>query len=259
MTERPALELDGKRILITGAAEGIGWGIASACARHGAELVLVDINAKLLAERGEELPAAQQVVADISSDSDLKRLVAEVTADAPLQGLVNNAAVNSYSGTATSVSTDDWDRVMAVNLRGSWMLSRLLIPHFAGQGGGVILHITSVHGDATFNAHFPYNLTKGAMNTLVQSLAIDFADDGIRSIGIAPGWVHTRNIDIFLDMSEDADAEMAKIKSFHPSRRIGRPDEIGELASFLLSDRCPYINGTVVTVDGGLCAQLPGN
>lgn len=251
-------ELAGKRIIITGAADGIGWGIAEVCHREGAQLVLFDLDPALIAEKRPLIPEAVWVQGSVASDADLERLVATATAAGRVDGLVNNAGVGSYAGTAENLASDDWDRVINVNLRGAWMLSRLLIPHLRVHGGGCLIFVSSVHATATYPAHFPYNVTKGGIRSMVQAFALDYGAVGIRAVGLAPGWTRTRNNERYLSTVPDPAGEWARVLAAHPLGRVGEPREMGEVASFLLSDRCPFITGTTLNVDGGLLAKMPG-
>ncbi len=252
-------ELAKQRALITGAAEGIGWAIAQVFEREGAELVLLDNNEELIREKQPLLPRAEFLRCDVADLSALERVVLHATSGRRLHTLILNAAVGSYAGTAENLKPEEWDRVMGVNLKGAWYLAKLLIPHFRAHGGGTIIVINSIHREATYSAHFPYNVSKGGLTMLVRALALDYGKDGIRALGIAPGWIRTRNNERFLETVKNKDRVWEMIRASHPLGRIGEPQEVGELASFIASPRCPFLNGTTITLDGGLTAALPAD
>ncbi|MBN4074024.1 SDR family oxidoreductase [bacterium AH-315-E10] len=251
-------ELKGKKAFITGAADGIGLGIADVFQREGAELVLFDVDQELLESRREQFPDALMIQGDCANMDDLERAVKDATAGGPVTSLINNAGVGSYNGCVDELSLDEWDRVMSVNLKGSWYLCKLFIPVMRKNGGGTIVFIGSVHEQVTFARHFPYNVTKGGIGMLTKSLALDYGKDNIRSVSISPGWVRTVNNERFLASVENPEETWQKVKDTHPLGRIGEPQEIGEMASFICSDRCCFLNGTSVIVDGGLTASMPG-
>lgn len=250
------MELKNKLAVVTGAANGIGWGIANVFKRNGAKLVLVDIDKKLIEEKRKELPEAHWVCADLAKKADLERILEETLEQGTPDVLINNAAIGTYGKTASNIQEEDWDHVLNINLKSNWYLSKLFIPSFQKQKKGCFIYISSVHALMSDTAYFPYSVTKGGINALVRATAIDYGKDGIRSVGIAPGWVKTACVTDFLNSLENSEEEWKKVNAKHLIGRMGQPEEIGEMASFIASDRCSFLNGTIVTVDGGLTTQL---
>ena len=120
------------------------------------------------------------------------------------------------------------------------------------------MFIGSIHETGTYARHFPYTVTKGGIRQMTKSLAIDYGDDNIRSVSVAPGWVRTVNNERYLESVDNPEEVWQKILDTHPLNRIAEPQEIGEVVSFVCSDRCRVLNGTSVVVDGGLTAAFPG-
>jgi NAD(P)-dependent dehydrogenase (short-subunit alcohol dehydrogenase family) len=165
--------LKGKRIFLTGAAQGIGYAIAEACLREKAELFLVDRDADLLAESAARLGGVAHAAADIA---DAKAIDAAMQAAAkaigPINTVINNAGMNVFS-TPLEASEDDWTRNLDVNVKGAWHCAKAALPGMIGQGGGVILNIASTHAFTIIPHTFPYPVAKHALLGLTRSLAIE--------------------------------------------------------------------------------------
>ncbi|WP_417259943.1 SDR family oxidoreductase [Celeribacter sp.] len=248
--------LHGKRVFITGAAQGIGFAIARACHREGAALYLCDIDGARLDTVGAELGGRSGKldwgVADISDAEAIRGQVARATDTiGTVNALVNNAGVNVFAA-PLEMTDEQWKRCFDINLNGAWNCSRALLPDMVEAGEGVILNIVSTHSFTIIPGTFPYPVAKHALLGLTKSLALEFAPQGVRVNAIAPGYVATQNVIDYWNSAPDAQAAKQRTLDLHPGGRIAQPEEIANAAVFMVSDECPFMNATCLTIDGGL-------
>jgi NAD(P)-dependent dehydrogenase (short-subunit alcohol dehydrogenase family) len=250
--------LTGKVALITGAGMGMGREASVLFAREGARVVVCDINAAAAAETVELVRemggAAVAAVGDVAVEEDVRRMVeAGAGAFGALHVLYNNAGVLWKDRDRSVIETDgaQWDRVMAINLKSVFWVTKYGIPHLRRAGGGSIILVGSVSALAGFTrAQDAYTAAKGALISLNKSLAVQFARDGIRSNIIHPGIVDTP-----LQAPYLTDALRAEFRSGIPLGRIGEPRDIAYAALFLASDESSFMTGAEMVVDGGFMAQ----
>ena len=250
--------LKGKVALITGAGMGMGREASVLFAEEGARVVVADINAKAAAETvdlvGKAGGQAVAVTGDVAVEADVKRMVEEgVGAFGALHVLYNNAGVLWKDKDRGVLETDgtQWDRVMGINLKSVFWVTKHGIPHLRAAGGGSIILIGSVSALAGFTrAQDAYTAAKGGLISLNKSLAIQFARDGIRSNVIHPGIVETP-----LQAPYLTDELRAEFKTGIPLGRIGQPRDIAYAALFLASDESSFMTGAEMIVDGGFMAQ----
>lgn len=249
-----SLALTDRVAIVTGGGSGIGQAIARLLAQRGARVAIFDI-----ADAGETLTAiaaeggrALQLTCDVTNQSAVDFAFREV-ADrfGPLDILVNSAGV-AHVGNVEQTSEADLDRVYAVNVKGVYNCLRSGVATMKGRGGA-ILNIASVASSIGIADRFAYSMSKGAVLTMTYSVARDYVHEKIRCNCVAPGRVHTPFVDGFLAKSYPGrEAEMFEALSrTQPIGRMGRPDEIAELAAFLCSDAAAFITGTNVPIDGG--------
>lgn len=249
--------LAGKVALITGAGAGMGRESAILFAEEGARVVVADIDATAARETvarveaggGEALPVA----GDVAVEADVARVVADgVARFGALHVLHNNAGVLWKDRDRSVLETDErwWDRVMAINLKSVFWVTKHGIPHLRQAGGGSIIMMGSVSALAGFTrAQDAYTAAKGALISLTKSLAIQFARDGIRCNVIHPGIVDTP-----LQAPYLTEALRREFETGIPLGRIARPREIAQVALFLASDESSYMTGAELVVDGGFTA-----
>jgi NAD(P)-dependent dehydrogenase (short-subunit alcohol dehydrogenase family) len=250
--------LSGKVALITGAGMGIGREASLLFAEHGARVIVADINHQAADETVALVQAAGgeaiAVSGDVALEADVKRLVAEgVQAYKALHILYNNAGVLWKDRDRSVLETDDthWERVIAINLKSVFWVTKYGIPHLQRAGGGSIIMVGSVSALAGFTrAQDAYTAAKGGLISLNKSLAIQFAKDNIRSNIIHPGIVDTP-----LQAPYLTEALRKEFETGIPLGRIAHPREIASVALFLASDESSYMTGAELVVDGGFMAK----
>jgi glucose 1-dehydrogenase len=253
--------LKDKNVLITGGSSGIGQAIAVRCAEYGAN---VAINYLTQPDEGAEteeqvhacVAKVQQegvrdvlVGGDVSKEDDVARMTAEAVDElGGLDVLVNNAGIQ-ISRPSEELSSADFDKVLAVNLRGSFMCAREAIRHFlASEQPGSIVNISSVHQLIPKPNYLGYSVSKGGMQNLTRTLALEYADKGIRVNGVGPGATVTPINRGWIDDPE----KRRQVEEHIPMQRAGEADEMAGVTCFLASDDAAYITGQTLFVDGGL-------
>ncbi len=243
--------------IVTGGAAGIGRAAAAAFARRGAAVVIADLagsaGEQVARELGDQGHQAIFVATDVSRDADVKAMVA-ATLDAfgRLDWAFNNAGIEGASVPLTGLADDDWDRVIAVNLKGVWHCMRHEIPAMEAAGGGAIVNCASIAGLVGFPGAGAYVASKHGVIGLTRTAALECAAAGIRVNAICPGIIHTAMIDRYTH--GDAAAE-AQLSAGEPIGRMGRPEEVADAAVWLCSDESSFVTGTAIPVDGGWTAQ----
>lgn len=251
-----AERLSGKRIFLTGAAQGIGLAIAEACLAEGAKLFLVDRDGSLLDKTVGGLASSQGQVghatADISDGAAIAAAVQQAVAEiGPVNALINNAGMNVFS-TPLEATEEEWNRNFDVNVKGAWNCSKAVLPGMIASGGGAILNIASTHSFTIIPHTFPYPVAKHALLGLTKSLALEYAAQGVRVNALAPGYVETQKAVDYWNSFPDPTAARANTMALHPGGRIATAREIALAAVFMISDECPFMNAATLVVDGGL-------
>lgn len=251
--------LQGKRIMITGAAQGIGLAIAEACAREGAALLLIDRDNDLLQDIATRLrnhgASLLHRTADITDRDAITAAVSEARDEiGEINALINNAGVNVFAEALASTD-EDWDRCFDINLKGAWNCCRAVLPAMVTAKNGVILNIASTHAFTIIRHTFPYPLAKHALLGMTKSLGLEYAGEGIRVNALAPGYVATQKVLDYWNSFPDPEAAKAETMKLHPGGRIASPEEIAMAAVFMISDECTFLNAACLTVDGGLSVQ----
>jgi len=250
--------LSGKVAVITGGGTGIGQAIALTYAREGAQVAVagrrkdkLEETISLLKQAGSEGLALE---CDVTKAADTERLVK--TAEerfGKVNVLVNNAGALSVS-TVETISEEDWDRVMAVNVKGPFLMSRAALPAMRRAGGGSIVNIGSVLGMAAIQNRAAYCASKGGVGMLTKAMALDHAKDKIRVNCICPSIVETAMTEAFFLETEAARRTRENRLSTIPLGRFGKPNDLAGIAVFLASEESSWMTGTVIPVDGGVTA-----
>jgi len=254
------MKLKDRVTIVTGAGKGIGKGIATVFSRQGAKVVVVDWDEEAGKKTSEEIRRsggdAFFVKCDASNEEQVKAMIlAAIAKYGRINVLVNNAGIGVYK-TVLDTTSEEWDRCLAVNLKGVFLCSKYAIPHIKAAGGGAIVNIASVHAYQNVGGTAPYAASKAGVVALTRVMAIDYGRDKIRVNAICPGWIYTPLIQSIFDEAPDPEKARREVEHRQILGRLGTPEEVGEAAAFLASDEASYITGASLMVDNGMTAQL---
>ena len=256
------MRLGDKIALITGGGSGVGRATAQLFAREGASVVVSDMNEASALKTAEQVTQgggmATVVSGDVSITEDARQMV-QTTVDAygKLDVLINSAGISARNALDPDADPEAvWDRVIEVNLKGTYLVSWHAVPEMKRGGGGSIVNLASIIALVGYNRGLgggfnPYPPSKGGVLQFTRNLAIDLAPDKIRVNCICPGYLKT---DLTEPLWNDPDT-LAKVEGLHPMGRLGRPEEVAYAALYLASDESSYVTGTPLAVDGGYTAQ----
>jgi NAD(P)-dependent dehydrogenase (short-subunit alcohol dehydrogenase family) len=248
--------LRGKRAIVTGAGAGIGEAIAIRLSSEGARVALADLDERAAEEIAGEIEGKTLVRrTDVTRADEVEALVRNVVEEwGGLDVMVNNAGVG-VAGTTPETSEEDWERLMAVNLKGTFLGMKYAIPAMSDSGGGSIINISSVAALVGIADRAAYSATKGGILALTKAAAIDHVSEGIRVNCIAPGTVDTPWIDRITAGYDDPEEARAKMEARQPHGRFVTPEEIAAMAAYLASDESASCIGACMIVDGGVTAR----
>ncbi len=254
----------GKVAIVTGGAKGIGLGSAQRLLEDGATVVVFDVDEKAIASAGELFAQYGDrfsgAKVDISSEAQVKQAVNAVgEKHGHINYLVNSAGIQTY-GTAEDTTEELWDRTLGVNVKAMYLTSKYAIPFMRKAKGGSIVNISSVQALSNQKNVLAYATSKGAVNALTRSIAVDYAAEQIRCNAVLPGCVDTPMIRTTAESfagERSADEFLHEWGLTHPIGRMATIHEIGQLVGFLCSDKSSFITGASYVIDGGLTTQLP--
>lgn len=249
----------GKAALVTGAASGIGRATALAFAKEGAQVALIDIAgqrdageaaAREIAEAGGE---ALFIACDVSKEEDVQAMIKQTLgAFGRLDCAFNNAGVEGARGETHECETENWDRVIGVNLRGLWFCMKAELPQMLAQGGGAIVNCASVAGLVGFSGIPAYVASKHGVVGITRAAALEYAERDIRINAVCPGVIETPMVERLV--SDDRQLREVLLAS-EPMGRVGRPEEIASAVLWLCSDGASFTTGHAMAVDGGWTAK----
>ena len=247
--------LDGRVVVITGAAQGIGAACARRLVQDRAAVALWDVADGPGQRLADELTAAgaraHYCHCNVADKADVDAaLRASVARLGPVDGLVNNAGIFK-AAPFLDITEADWDAVLAVNLKGSFLVGQAVAREMVRSGRGAIVNMSSVNGTLAIPTIASYNASKGGINQLTRAMALGLVDQGVRVNAVAPGTIAT---DLARDAVLTSDAARQRILGRTPMKRLGEPAEIADVVGFLLSDAASYVTGEIVYVDGGRLA-----
>ena len=247
------MKLTGHHSFVTGGAKGIGEAIVRDCLAEGAKVSFVDIDVsageKLASELGKSV---KFIEASVASFAQLSKAFSEaVSTFGEITGVVNNAGVNSHADPVT-MTDQEWEDFFAVDMKPVWLTAKLALPAMRKAGKGSIVNIGSIHGKLTYPGFFPYGAAKSAVLGLTRNLALDEGKHEIRVNTVSPGYILT---DLTKGWLSAEAGRTERANSIQPLGRMGQPNEVAKVVTFLLSDKATYISGSDWAVDGGLGAR----
>lgn len=261
MTATPAEAFDGKCVLITGAASGLGLETARLFAARNASLVLVDLDSEALESAVDALKAGgsqvDAVAGDVAVSETAERAVnTAVSRVGRLDVLFNNAAIDPWSATTLGDTTEDqWDRIMSVNVKAAYLFAHAALPAMLEAARGVIINTGSSAGFRATAGEGAYGISKAAVIALTRSLARDYTARGIRTVCVCPGILESVTSDRRVDMNPELLSQRSeRAAGLIPMGREGRYREIAEVVAFLASERASFVSGSSLLVDGGMLA-----
>jgi len=246
--------------IVTGGASGIGLATASLLGERGARVAIVDANAEALAKAAASLNNIRAIFiqANLSLPEGSERVVAQVAQTfGSINAVVNSAGIQRY-GKAEQTPLELWREVMDVNLTAAFLVSRAAIPHLRRGGGGSIVNVGSVQSRTAQRGAVAYVTSKHAILGLTRAMAVDHAHEKIRVNCVCPGAVDTPMFRWSASLDPNPESVVKTCEEMSPAGRIARPEEIGEVIAFLLTDAASFVTGTEIDVDGGLLAVIGG-
>ncbi|MES0172584.1 SDR family oxidoreductase [Mesorhizobium sp. M0006] len=246
------MDLRGKVCIVTGGASGIGLATSTLFAKNGAKVAIADVNLETANDAARQIGGdASAFACDVSLSGQVSAMVDGVVARwGRIDVLVNNAGFG-FTGTVVSIAEEDWDRLMAVNLKGMFLCSKFVVPIMQRQGGGTIVNTTSYTAVSAIANRAAYVASKGGVSALTRAMALDHAKDNIRVNAVAPGTIDSPYFTKIFQQAADPEGLRKQYDARAAMQRMGQADEVAEAILFLASDRSRFATGSILTVDGG--------
>ncbi len=248
--------LKNKVAIVTGGGSGIGKAISKVFAAQGALVHILDFNKadgfQTVKEISDKNNSAEFHFCDVSNQENVEQVIRNISDNSSIDILINNAGI-AHIGNIEAVKESDLDRLYNVNIKGVYNCVKACIGEFKKNKKGVILNMASIASSVGIDDRFAYSMTKGAVLTMTYSIAKDYINDGIRCNSISPARVHTPFVDGFIKKNypDNIEEMFDKLSKTQPIGRMGKPEEIANLALYLCSDEASFITGTDFPIDGG--------
>ena len=240
-------DFTGTTAVVTGGAQGIGRAIADRLAADGADVVIGDLR-----DPGDLGDRQRYVELDVRSESSANAFAGECGDGVGV--LVNNAGI-MFEASIAEQTTEQWDMAMAVNLRGPWLMTKVLLSRLSKRGGAVV-NIGSIEGIGSNPLHTAYSASKGGVHGLTAAMAVDLGPMGIRCNAVAPGWIDTALNKAYIERLDNRDEAVAELALLHPVGHVGDPSDVAATEAFLASEDARFVSGQVIVVDGARTAKL---
>lgn len=248
--------LTGKTAIVTGAGQGIGAAIARRYADEGATVVVAEYNVDTGQAVADKLERGHFIHTDVSDEASVAAMVAATIADIGVPDiLVNNAGIAVFDD-PLKIGDAEWRRCFSVDLDGVWYCCKHVLPHLLERRSGAIVNIASNHAFQIIPHTFPYPIAKHGVLGLTRSLAIEYADRGIRINAISPGYIETPIADWYFNEQPDPAAARRATEDMQPVKRLGLPEEVAAVAALMASEEATFMIGANVVIDGGLSVRL---
>lgn len=250
------MNFEDKVVIVTGAAVGIGRATAIAFAEKNAKVIVADIDV----EKGKQTSSliggdAFFIEINVADSESVNNMVKEVTKRfGKIDILVNNAGIYCQ-GDVIETTEEEWDKVIAVNLKGIYLCSHYVLPIMLRGNGGVVVNVASEAGLVGIAGQVAYNVSKAGVISMTKSMAVDFGRQSVRVNAVCPGTTETPLVKNALKRSKDPEKERRKLEECRPLNRLGRPEEIAAAILAMASDNLGYATGSVLSIDGGYTAQ----
>jgi hypothetical protein len=250
------VNFEDKVVIVTGAAVGIGRATAIAFAEKNAKVIVADIDV----EKGKQTSSliggdAFFIEINVADSESVNNMVKEVTKRfGKIDILVNNAGIYCQ-GDVIETTEEEWDKVIAVNLKGIYLCSHYVLPIMLRGNGGVVVNVASEAGLVGIAGQVAYNVSKAGVISMTKSMAVDFGRQSVRVNAVCPGTTETPLVKNALKRSKDPEKERRKLEECRPLNRLGRPEEIAAAILAMASDNLGYATGSVLSIDGGYTAQ----
>ncbi len=243
--------LAGKTAFVTGGSGGIGRAICARFAREGAAVIAADLD-----PRGETADDVEFLRYDVTDENGCQETFAALAARWDRLDILVNAAGIEIEKTIEETSLDDWNRIFAINVTGTFLTSKFALPLLRKSSAASVINFGSYDGFIADPGLAAYCATKGAVHALTRAMACDHGPEGIRVNAVCPGYVDTPMLQSFFGDSGDIESLRQAVRDVHPLRTYGQPDDVANLVNWLASDEARYASGQLWVIDGGLSAQV---